>query len=118
MPEYRLTTKEIWYSYTNIEEADNIDDAIAQAKDGAGDVYENSYDSTIGYVSIHNEDTGEETDLLLGNPPLNEGNPNSIFTKSKKQEEVDKAIKILANKHFPQVDVERGLKILRGIKNI
>ena len=117
MSEYCITSKEIWYSYINIE-ADNIDDAIYKRKNGAGDVYENDYCSTIGYVSIRDENTGEETDLQLDNTTLDEGNPNSIFTKSKKQEEVDKVIKILSSAHLSSTGVEEGLEISRSIKDI
>jgi len=116
MPEYCITTKEIWYGYLRLEAAD-VDDAVHRAKNGEGDISETDYGDTIGYVSIRDENTGEETDLE--NPIIiDENNPNSIFTKSKKQEEVDKVIGILNDAHLNSVGVEKGLEILRNIKSI
>jgi hypothetical protein len=49
---------------------------------------------------------------------MEENDPNSIFSKSKKQEEVDKAIKILIEDKFNTPVKQNVLEILQGIKNI
>jgi hypothetical protein len=119
MPTFCVTAKEIWYSYLYLD-AEDEDEAINLAGMGIGEVDGSDFGDTIGYVSIRNEDTHEDTDL--SGPAIDameENDPNSIFSKSKKQEEVDKAIITLRN---PTVDsytrITSALKILGDIKNI
>jgi len=115
MPEYCVTRKEIWHSYLYFD-ADSVDDVIAMAEDGEGDIEDSEYMDWLNNVSVRNMDTQEVT--ILEVLPVDPADPNSVFSKSKKQEEVDKAIDILKNKHIVYTDVEQVLKILRNIKNI
>lgn len=117
MPEYCITTKEIWYGYLYIN-ADDIDDAIRLAKDGEGEVTDTDFGDTIGYVCIRDVETDEETDLETPATIVDDSDPNNIFVKSKKQEEVDKAINILKTKHLTYRDIDETLERLRSIKNI
>lgn len=118
MPTFCVTAKEIWYSYLYLD-AEDEDEAINLAGMGIGEVDGSDFGDTIGYVSICNEDTHENTDL--SGPAIDameENDPNSIFSKSKKQEEVDKAIKILIEDKFNTPVKQNVLEILQGIKNI
>ncbi|TET61111.1 MAG: hypothetical protein E3J47_05755 [Candidatus Stahlbacteria bacterium] len=117
MPEYCITTKEIWHSYLCLT-AEDIDDAIHLAKQGQGDTDGSDYVNTIGYISIHNEDTGEETNLETPTIIADDSDPNNVFVKSKKQEEVDKVINILKVEHLTYHHIDEALKKLRNIKNI
>jgi hypothetical protein len=115
MPNYCVTAKEVWHSHTYVE-AEDEDDAVRLVKNGDGDTHDSDYGDTIGYVSVRNEDTGKYTDLTI--PTMEEGDPNNIFSKSKKQKEVDKAVKILADPHLTSIGVGKVLENLKGIKNI
>ena len=118
MPEYCITSKEVWHSFITVE-AEDIDAALHQADNGDGDTGDGEYSHTIGYVSIRNEDTGEDTNLTMSAmEEMEESDPNSIFSKSKKQKEVDKAIKIISGKYITVKSLEKVLEILKGIKNI
>jgi hypothetical protein len=115
MPNYCVTAKEVWYSRIYVE-AEDEDDAVQRLGNGEGDTSDSDYVDTLGYVSVRNEDTGEYTDFTI--PTMEEGDPNNIFSKSKKQKEVDKAVKILADPHLTSMGVGKVLENLKGIKNI
>ena len=115
MPEYRITRKEIWHSYLYFE-ADSVDDAIAMAEDGEGEIEDSEYMDWLSNISIRNMDTQEVNSLEV--LPVDPADPNSVFSKSKKQEELDTAIKILDNKHLTFPIIKEALEILRSIKNI
>jgi len=115
MPEYCITRKEIWYSYLYLG-ADNVDDAITIAGDGEGDIEDSEYMDWLCNVSIRNIDTEEVINLEV--LPVDPADPNSVFSKSKKQEELDTVIKILNDKHLTLPGVKKALKMLRNIKNI
>ncbi len=118
MSNYCITTKEIWYGNLYLD-ADDIDDAVHRAEIGEGDQNDSDFGELINYVSIRDTDTDEETDL--GAPPIiaNDNDPNNVFVKSKKQEEVDKAIAILGRPSDGPFDrISGALKVLRNIKNI
>jgi hypothetical protein len=116
MPEYCITTKEIWHSYLYIE-ANDVDDAIEKAKSGEGDIEDSDYHDTIGYTSILDRSNDELTDLEKP-PVVDEHDPNNIFTKSKKQKEVDKAIIMLDKKIVDFESIAEAVKVLKSIRNI
>lgn len=114
MPEYRITSKEMWYSYLYLDALD-IDEAIHLAKKGIGDIDGSDFAETLGYVNIIDLDTGEEVNLET-TVTLDKHDPNNMFTKSKKQKEVDKAIQLLNAKPLEITGVNKALKILENLE--